>query len=186
MGRSGDTCGRASSPTGMEHLPAFAKHIRIISTGKFGGDRPRTRRHPDAQPLFKGFRLPEGSRGTGACRRPRESPPPLRLSPGTGSPTSTLSPITMDAKMADMDANVARFGGQVYEFKCRVRSAPAPRRQEGMTESYQPDTMATTSDVQDPTLGDPLIPTLMGILSTSEVARLMGTGHAEGDLFGRS
>ena len=98
------------------------------------------------------FTSPGQVKAPGPANAP-ETIPPLGLSSGTGSPTSTLSPITMDAKMADMDANVAHFGGRVYESKCHFRSAPAPRSQEGTTESYRPDTTATTSDVQDPTWG---------------------------------
>ena len=51
-------------------MSAFAKHIRISSTRKFGHGRPGTHRHPDAQRLLRGFRLPR------ARRRPKDPPAP--------------------------------------------------------------------------------------------------------------
>ena len=47
VGRSGETSGRDSSPARLEHLPTFAKHIRLTSTGKFGCGQPGTRCHPN-------------------------------------------------------------------------------------------------------------------------------------------
>ena len=140
---------------------------------------------PTRNAYSEAFVSPGQIEAPGPAEVPETVPPPLGLSPGTGSPTPILSPNAMDAKMADMDATAARFGGRIYESMRHFRSAPAPRRQEGTSESYRPDTTVTMEDVQDPTLGVSLIPTSTGILSTSDVAHIMGTGHAEEDPFGR-